>query len=110
VAKPKLPTSLRIGHLTYTVKPDNKGAEDRGVAGDSNPYDCLIRIRTDYAPDAIADTLLHEVLHQCLAASGVVTKGKDADTEERWVAAITGPLLTALRANPDLVSFLLAGA
>jgi hypothetical protein len=27
VAKPKLPSSLRIGHLTYTVKPDNKGAK-----------------------------------------------------------------------------------
>jgi hypothetical protein len=109
VTRPKLPKTLRIGHLTYTVKADNKRCEEKDIVGESSGNECLIVLRDDFPHDTVSDTLLHEVLHQCLFAAGVVPRGKELDTEERWVRSMTGPLLVALRENFDLLPFLLGG-
>lgn len=48
--------------------------------------------------------LLHEVLHACFADSAYPMSMKE---EERVVATLTNPLLSALRDNPTLVQYLL---
>lgn len=115
--KAKLPSIIRIGHLRYRVLRDNAAVDKASVkarssyAGFSNPCEQRIGVRSDMQPDWEAETVLHEVLHQCLRVCGV-DPDRDAkagveDVEERAVAAIAGPLLDALRDNPDLVAYLL---
>lgn len=120
-----LPSALRIGHLTYRV------VQDDAVLGEHS-----VRSRGDFAgwshsgtqqitlgsravraggaplgPDYVAETLLHEVLHSCLRVAACdpdadARAGLD-DVEERAVSALSGPLLAALRDNPQLIAFLL---
>lgn len=97
------PTSLRIGHARYTVTSDKAGCKARKAEGRSSGNKLAIILRGDRPHDAEADTLLHEVLHQCLFQSG---QGGMAD-QEAFVLAVTGPLLGALRDNPELVAYLL---
>lgn len=113
-----IPSTLRIGHLTYAVTRDDEHLDRESVtnrtpkyAGLSNSAEQRITIRTALADDYEAETLLHEVLHSCLRVSGVDPDNDAAarleDVEERAVAAIAGPLLATLRDNPELVDYLL---
>lgn len=104
MAKPKLPTTLRIGHLTYTVKADRKNTDKDGLLGVSFGDTQEILLNTELPPDTAAATLLHEVLHQCLYVAGQRIPDK---IEEPIVRAMAGPLLAALRDNQDLTAYLL---
>lgn len=116
-AKRVMPTTLQIGHLRYTVVVDDNeinrhNTQDRcDYAGFSNASTQRIVLRSDLAPDYEAETVLHELVHQCLRAAGCDPdadgKAGVADVEERTVRALSGPLLGALRANQDLVTYLL---
>lgn len=107
-----MPTSLRIGHARYTVKVDNRRCEEHQVCGQSTGNYHEIVMRDDYPHQSVADTLLHEVLHQCLfivGATNLADHLKDGENvEERTILALSGSLLGALRDNPELVAFLLA--
>jgi hypothetical protein len=48
-------------------------------------------------------TLLHEILHACVRSSDPTL---DDEHEETVVAAMTGPLLSMLRDNPDVLDYL----
>jgi hypothetical protein len=48
-------------------------------------------------------TLLHEILHACIRSSDPTL---DDEHEETVVAAMTGPLLSMLRDNPDVLDYL----
>jgi hypothetical protein len=52
---------------------------------------------------SLAEVLLHELLHACLAGATL-----EDEAEEAMVNAAAGPLLDALRSNPGLVRVLLA--
>lgn len=52
-------------------------------------------------------TLLHEILHACIRSSDPTL---DDEHEETVVAAMTGPLLSMLRDNPDIVEYLMDDA
>jgi hypothetical protein len=107
-----MPTSLRIGHARYAVKVDNDRCADGGLFGESHSARLEIRMDVSYPHTVVADTLLHEVMHQCLAVAGAsrldehLKEGENV--EERLILAMSGPLLGALRDNPQLVAFLLA--
>lgn len=107
-----LPARLRIGHATYTVTVDNRRCEDDHVCGQSSGNYHEILIRDSYPHQSVADTLLHEVLHQCLFIVGAANLAdhlkEGEDVEERTIMAMSGALLGALRDNPQLVAFLLA--
>lgn len=115
---PTPPTQLRIGHLNYTVTIDRTALDretaEQGIprrAGASHSATQLIELTDDMAPDYAAETLLHEILHQCLRVTAVdpdndAKAGLD-NVEERAVSAIAGPLLSALRDNPELITYLL---
>lgn len=111
----KIPDSLVIGHRTYAVVADDQivdaeQPEDADWAAFSDPKRQIIGIRAGSGPDDEADSVLHEVLHQCLRASGCwpekFRSGKSVDVEEIMVSAMVGPLLRALRDNPALVAYL----
>jgi hypothetical protein len=112
-----VPSELVIGHRTYRVVVDDsvvqgEQPEDADWQAFSDPKQQLIAIRPGAGRDDEADSVLHEVLHQCLRASGCwpgqLRPGKTFDLEEMIVSAITGPLLRALRDNPELVTYLVA--
>lgn len=111
-----MPSLLRIGSKRYTVARDDAACDQ--VAGDlgfsvdgaSNAAHAMIVLREGRPHDSDAETLLHEILHQCFRASGCwpddIKPGRSGVTvEEQLVAALTGPLLGVLRDNPALVSF-----
>jgi hypothetical protein len=52
-------------------------------------------------------TLLHEILHACVRSSDPTL---DDEHEETVVAAMTGPLLSMLRDNPEVVDYLMDDA
>jgi hypothetical protein len=113
---PPIPTHLRIGHLLYTITVDDDVVNAEGVkdnanyAGFSHSVRQLIALRADNPPDYQAETLLHEMLHQCLRVTGVDpdadAKAGVADVEERAIKALAGPLLRTLRDHPGLVAYL----
>jgi glutamine phosphoribosylpyrophosphate amidotransferase len=115
--QPKIPDRLQIGHVRYVIRHDTAWVNAKSLenkhhyAGLSSGGDGYIGLLEDLHPDFEAETLLHEILHQCLR---VTTTDPDADAkaglddvEERAVAAIAGPLLATLRDNPELVAYLL---
>lgn len=111
-----IPTQIRIGHLRYTITVDddliNAESVKDGVkyAGLSQSSKQAIVLRKDNPPDYQAETLLHEIIHQCLRVTGVDpdedAKANVVDVEERAVKAIAGPLLRVLRDHPELVAYL----
>ncbi len=118
----QLPTSLRIGHLTYVVTEDDAAIAEQSVADQSSyaaysrhtAQQILLGTRLDghdYGPDYQVENLLHEVLHCCLSVADC-KPDRDAranveDVEERTVSALAGVLLATLRDNPGLVEYLL---
>lgn len=118
---PVPPTEVLIGHLLYEVSIDQAALDSASVengtgsyAGRSISSEQRITLSEHMAPDYARDTLLHEVLHSCLRASGY-DPDEDAqagvkDVEERTIKAMCGPLLATLRANPDLLEYLTLAA
>lgn len=111
-----IPESLIIGHRTYVVVVDDKVVDEAQPDGlewnaFSDPRRQVIGVRAESGPDDERDSVLHEVLHQCLRAAGSwpdqVRPTPEMNREEIVIAAMTGPLLQALRDNPDLVAYLL---
>lgn len=104
--KPQLPKKLRIGYAVYDVIA-NKAADqvliEEGLAGASNGNLARIVVRTDLPPLGRRETLLHEVLHQCLFVAGQENSQK---VEEPIVRAMAMQLIAALRDNPALVTYL----
>lgn len=112
------PSRIQIGHLTYRVKLstaacDAEGSDDtRRTNGLSRTAEQRIIIRKGLAADYEAEVVLHEVLHQCLAAANceldTLAKAGVEDLEEAAVATIAGMVLATLRRNPELVTYLTA--
>ncbi len=121
-----LPAKLRIGHLTYRVVQDDHLVAEHSVrkqgdyVGWSSASVQTIAFGSKatnhgnepLGADYCRETLLHEVLHQCLRVTDC-DPDRDAkagveDVEERTVAAMTGPLLAVLRDHPELVAWLTA--
>lgn len=104
----KPPTSLRIGHLRYSVMRDDAALAHESVrrhgelSGWSSSVEQRIVLATrgirdgaSMGTDYMAETLLHEVLHCCLRVAScdpdADAAAKVEDVEERAVSAIAGP-------------------
>ena len=104
--KPQIPTQIRIGHLIYTVAVGdeiNQWLVENQEAGRSNGNLVKIEVRTDFPLVSIQETLLHEVLHQCLFVSG---KELPTEIEEPIVRAMSMVLFGVLRDNPQFVQYI----
>lgn len=114
---PPLPTSIKVGHKRFAVARDDdtveRLAEETEVmlAGASNDHTARIALVSGVPHDTEAETLLHEIIHLALRASGCwpddIRPGRHGLTvEEQVVAAITRPLLGVIRDHPEVVKFL----
>ena len=123
-----MPASIRVGAVTYRiimdtaeVKAASDAANTRGEGewlAFSDHDKLIIGLNPDRALDANRVSLVHEILHCALRHSGacvntyadVVYEARDRvgglTVEEFGVAAMAGPLLSALRDNPALVAYL----
>jgi hypothetical protein len=125
-----IPGTIRIGAVTYRVIFDVakiKAASASANFGDNEAWiafsdheKLIIGINPEHAPDANRISMIHEILHCALRQSGA-HPNTYADTvyeahdrvaghtvEEYTVSAMTGPLLSVLRDNPELVAYLTA--
>jgi hypothetical protein len=76
---------------------------EEDACGACDAASLTIAIDPGDAEDYNRATLLHEILHACLRSSDPAV---DDEQEEMVVAAITGPLLSALKDNPELIEYL----
>lgn len=113
MSTPPRPERIKIGHARYAVEANPDACEAGDAEGLSAGNTLQIIIRNDRPHDALAETLLHEVLHQCLFQAGLdcTRIGENGltgrDAEEVLVRAMSGTLLGTLRENRDLVTWLL---
>ncbi len=98
-----LPKVIYVGTADYEVK--QKGQLD--LLGETRSEHAEILIRRKQAPSVKRETLMHELLHAIIYASGMVHHFKlDHDTEEELVSALSPWILQLLRDNPYLVEYL----
>lgn len=97
----KPPRKLDVGPATFKVRKSELGGELLGV---TRPTDLQILYAEGQAAMVLADTLLHEALHACIAVHGIDVG--DHDNEERLVRALAPALLALVRDNPTLMGFL----
>ena len=104
------PRVLRIGAHTWRVRWSAADVarllddpQDQ-AQGAMNSDSLEIAVEPTKSREKERAVLLHEVLHACVESSD---PGLSYEDEERAVAAITAPLLHALRTNPTLARYLL---
>jgi hypothetical protein len=131
MTKSAMPASVKVGAVRYRVltdveaikeASDSSDAAERGGewAAFSNHDSLVIGLNPDHADDANRYSLVHELLHCCLRQSNtwpdmyarVLDNARDRaagiDVEELTVGGLSGPLLSVLRDNPDLLDWLVA--
>lgn len=100
---PRIPKRLKVGHATYDVSQ----ASNEPLGHEAHAIIVVdqrrIVLEPGLHPDKAREVLLHEVLHAVVSAAGLEW---EADDEEAIVSRFTGPLLDALRSNPQFISFL----
>lgn len=75
----------------------------RDAVGGCDEQSLTIAVDPGKAEDFARSTLLHESLHACLRIS---EPDIDEEIEERFIAALSNPLLAMLRDNPQMVYYL----
>jgi len=110
----KLPSSIRVLGRKYSVSLDRArlnehavdiGAKD-GLYGLTDNVDMRIWLDPESGKARQQDTLLHELLHACLDATGL-DKMLGEEHEEEVANRLAPVLLEVWRSNPKLVAFLL---
>ena len=101
------PKTVKISPYLWVIKWSRQSVLSFHPNGDAcgacDMESMVIAVDPGKAEDYARATLLHEILHACVRASD---PNLDDDQEEAAVAAITGPLLSTLRDNPDIVEYL----
>ena len=95
------PRQVRIGPYRYKVM-DRRGGTD---LGECEVDHLLLHISVGQPLDSERDTLLHEVLHACIAHSGLDRRLAD-DVEEDVIRSLSPVLLDTLQRNRALVRYL----
>lgn len=96
-----LPSKVQVGGVPYEVHPVRRLRDDEGVLGRCMCHLQYIELDQDLSTDAMAATLLHEVIHAILYQSG------HDDHAEPQVRALGYGLLAFLRDNAEWIRGLL---
>jgi hypothetical protein len=110
-----VPKSVRIGPLRWRITTSLgsynafAAAENDGKALGFSQLETLTIVLKPGLPDSLLrETLLHELLHAIIQTQGgVFDVAKEEEHEEAAVAAISPLLLSTLRANEDVLEFIL---
>lgn len=98
----KPPKSVKVGHATYDLQPSEPhDSWARGVYGDMNYAHLRIRYNKALPPQAMAEVILHEVLHAIYSGWNVA----EDDKEEAVVSKVAMGLSAVMRDNPRLVAW-----
>lgn len=103
-----LPGYIDLGPHRIEVRTDEATARllrDEQLRGKAHTSRALILLDPDGPESAVAESLLHELLHHCYDAASLA----EGDDQERIVASLATWLLEALRRNPDLAAALVRG-
>ena len=108
-----LPERLFIGGRAYSIfwsqESWNASGRDENDYGYSNHKKLTIHINPNQHKDQKADTLLHEVLHCCMAMVGNVDNYKGvSDLEEHIVSTVTPWVLAAFRNNAIVLQYIMS--
>jgi len=91
-----LPKTLRIGYETYSLEAMAATAEDEGsFSSETNTIRAKLAGRGERA---IANTLIHEILHGIFYQSGL---GETCQQEEAVVNTLANGLSQVMRDNPE---------
>lgn len=99
----KPPKHLRLGPHRYRIVDDMTGlaADVAEVRGSCHTERLTIALDGALPHTVKAQTLMHEIIHACLDGTTL-----EPAVDEQVCRALDGPLLAALRDNPDLVRYL----
>lgn len=97
-----IPRTVRVGPYRYRIM-DRHGSDQ---LGECETDKLLIHVAVGQPLDSERDTLLHELLHACIAHSGLDRRLSD-DVEEDVVRSLSPILLDTLLRNRALVRYLL---
>ena len=102
------PRLVKISPYTWSIKWSRhevlKHHPNGDACGACDMESMSIAVDPGKHEDYARATLLHEILHACIRSSDPTL---DDEHEETVVAAITGPLLSMLRDNPDVLDYLM---
>lgn len=99
-----LPRHVQVGPHRYRVALDRVGLlESSDRVGATSADRLVIALEPTLPHTAMADTLLHEVVHAVLDTAEL-----EPDLEERVARCLGTGLLDVLRRNPQLVAYLTA--
>lgn len=103
-----IPEQIKVGPFRFRVLADSAEAVKMKVEsgqaeriGETHRHRLTIVVDPGLAPDMIAESLLHEVMH----AVFTVIPTNEKLTEERFIQLIAPTLLGVLRENPDFVAY-----
>jgi len=109
----RIPERLQVGPYRYSITVSTEAIDAEAVkagaglpgtyAGRHLPTDGKVLLAETGSPDYAAETLLHEVLHALIFASGLDLDDREEDT----CSALAPLLLDTLRRQPDLLAYLL---
>lgn len=108
------PKHIKVGPYRYKVTWDAKGMEpfqdhSPNAYGFSDHRQSRIAIAPNQSESSKRDTLLHEVLH-CVTFVMGMGKTIEEMPEEELVLRLSPQLLSVLRDNPELLSYLTGGS
>lgn len=104
----KPPKVIFIGPHDYAVSMSKKKI-DPNLFGETDNTNSEIHVHPNQSLQNKRDTLIHEILHAILFASGAKrVLGWSAEREEKVIRLLSPWLLAVLQDNPDLIDYLLA--
>jgi hypothetical protein len=104
------PKKVSVGHVRYTVRIEKGLASIAGASGTCGEDMQLILIDDQLGPDQERETVLHELMHAIVHATGhrKALEEVDKNFEELLVYSMSVRLIELLRDNPKLVEYLVS--
>lgn len=110
-----VPKSVRVGPLRWRITTSlgdfhafAEAENDTTAVGFCNLESLTIALKPNLPDSLLRETLMHELLHAIIQTQGgIFDTAKTEELEEATVSAISPMLLSVLRANEDVLEFVL---